>query len=37
MLHYFNLVERRDATGMMRRIDQIGGQPDDGLETAEQY
>lgn len=37
MLHYFNLVEQRDATGMLNRIDQIGNKPDDGHPAEEHY
>ena len=37
ILHYFNLVERRDATGMMARVQRIGEQPGAETDTSETY
>ena len=32
IFQYYNLVERRDATGLMGRIDQIGAETEAGTE-----
>lgn len=37
MLNYFNLAEQRDATGILKRVDQIGSQPNEGNLPNEQY
>ncbi|MGH2642371.1 MAG: hypothetical protein ACRDE2_00355 [Chitinophagaceae bacterium] len=37
MLHYFNLVEQRDATGMLQKIDQIGNDRDEDRNIEEKY
>src|SRR5204862_6956465 len=36
-LHYFNLVEKYDGTGMMRKLDSIGGNDQNFDNTQEQY
>ncbi len=36
-LHYFNLVERHDGTGMMRRLDSLGGSGNDFNNIQEHY
>lgn len=36
-LHYFNLAEKHDGTGMMRRLDSIGGNHQDFDNIQEQY
>jgi hypothetical protein len=37
MLQYFSLVEQRDATGMLQRIDKIGNDTKDDRPFEEQY
>lgn len=36
-LHYYNLTERHDATGMMRRLDALGGSGNDFNNIEEHY
>src|SRR4029078_1598834 len=36
-LHYFNLVEKYDGTGMMRKLDSLGGNDQNFDNTQEQY
>jgi hypothetical protein len=37
MLQYFSLVEQRDATGMLQKIDKIGNDTEDDRPIEEQY